>query len=235
MSTGRNLSIGISLILLVWTLEAQHETVLTSHSMPLDDQRYEGVLGSPFWPSDLLTAIVIDQNGKPIELSKIRCNAYEKQIELINNDRYIVLDEKWHKKVAISRTQNTEALAKFEIEDFSFIAGLHPQFENRMVGLMFDGNQIKLINDYTIKISTKVIQDVGQTREVNRFVGHDEYYLLQNGKLDRIRMKADDLIGVLGHGAELKAFMKQKKIKKIKSPADLMKLMGFYDSIVADN
>ena len=215
---------------LVVSANAQHEAILTTHSLPLDDQRYEGILGSPFWPSDLLVATVIDQNGKPIEQAKIRCNAYEKQVELINDDRYIVLDEKWHKKIDVSTDKNKEVLSKTNLSDFSFISGLHPQFNDRLVALVFDGQQLKLINDYTIKISTKVIQDVGQTREVNRFVGHDEFYLLQDGKLVRIRKKIEDVVEVLGHSPELKVFMKKERIKKIKSASDLVKIISFYEA-----
>lgn len=218
------------LLLLAQNLGAQSEDLIFVNGIDVNEERYPDVKESPYlfgddWhAADLLTK---EMNRVPGMLT--RYNLYTGEFEVRQEDKFIRLASDRFMRIEFEVDEEGEAADNDE-EKLIFQASFHPRFKDRFVNVIYSGPTMVLFRDFRAIISTKTIQNVGDTVEFKRFHSKVDYYLMQNGELKTINTKKKSLIKLLGHKKDLESFMKEHKLDLDSAP-DLNKLFTFAETL----
>lgn len=215
-------------LLLLCPLHAQQDVVMFTHAKPIDDQRYEGIKGSPYFFDNWVVGDVIDNQGELIQGVSLNLNGHTRSVEVRKDDKFIELDASYYRQLEVRPSQNPNS--KIE-EPYVFMRGLHQRFNNRMVQVMYRGKDISLLLDFFVNLSTKEVNDVGKTVTFETFAVRKEAYLLIGSELHPVRLhKRKFFKDVPTHGDELKAYAKKEGLS-LNAIADWQQLVAHYEAL----
>lgn len=217
-------------LLLALNLSGQSEDLIFVNGLNVNDNRYPDVKESPYlYGDDWYSANLLTKEMKRVPDVQTRYNLYTGEFEVRQGDKFIRLASDRFMRIEFEVDEKGEKVEKGE-ERLIFQASFHPRFKDRFINVIYSGPAMVLFRDFRAIISTKTIQNVGDTVEFKRFHSKVDYYLMQNGELKTINTKKKSLIKILGHKKDLESFIKEHKLDLDYGP-DLNKLFTFAETL----
>jgi len=202
------------------SLYAQEANMISfSNLQPIDENRYEGVEGNPYLFKEWASAVIIDLDGIYYKTVLGNYNGYEQEVEISNGDKYINLDQQYYPQVTLADGEDTLLL----------IPGISAGLKEKWVVSLYWGKEYRLVATKRTVMSEHEIQNVGETIEVKRFKMVTTYYLLHDGKIQKVRMGKKKILELLDHQKEIMAFVKAQKLK-LNSPSGLVSVLGYLEA-----
>lgn len=201
---------------------AQKGTVLYSDEgqvRHVDHSDYDNIKGSPYLFEEWYEAKVIGMDGQYTEYLKMNFNGLTHQLELLEDNKTKVLVENSYLKAIINDGTN----------EFTFMAGIHPELGRNKICILYDGNEIKLIKDFTVRIEESVMQTPGAPTVFEKFSSTVTHYLMKRGNLIRVKLRKKSILGALADNPSIDQYAKKEKID-FGSESDLRKLLEYYES-----
>lgn len=199
-------------------LVGQEKEVLLTNSKKIDTNRYKGILDSPYLFDEWLPGTIISQDADQIEANSFNYNAYTNTFEIQEGDRFIELDPAWYLRVILTPQDQKPII---------YQKAFHPSFKGVFMQLLYDGEG-QLFKQVEVNISKKTFQDVGKTREVERFVKRTTYHWIKNGTLKSFKLNKKQILKTLQNKKVLESFIKRHKLK-LNKEEQLIQLMSFFD------
>ena len=203
------------------TIQAQEGDILLTNSKKISEDRYEGVKGTPYAFKEWHPATIISTEAEVTEVAAINYNAYTQNLEVQKGKQFIELDPAWYVRVII-QVSDTEAI--------TFQRAFQTELQSDFMQLVYDGDQVQVYKQSRKDISTKVINDVGKTREAKKFVNLTKYQLIENDKAKSFKLSKKDFLKKIGNKKAAEGLLKKNKLK-LNKEADLVKLMELYDML----
>ena len=201
-------------------LLAQETDVLMTNSRKVEEDRYEGVKGSPYLFKEWRKGKIISVDAATIEGVLLNFNGETKGFEIKKGNSFIELDPKWYIRVLVA--------AETPDEYITFQKNFLPPLTNEFTRVVYKGANFRVVEHFISKIEVKVINNVGKNEELKKFYSKRNYYLIKEKKATLLKLKKKSLFSFLGHKSELDSFSKKEKLK-LSSEADLIKLFTFYE------
>ena len=122
-------------------------------------------------------------------------------------------------KVFVETENGTEA----------FLSGIHPDFGNQVVCVAYDGQQVKLIKIFTVRLQSSGDHTPIYPTALEKFVRRLEYYLMTKGNIYSVALKKKKVIKVLGYDAEIEQYTKEHNLS-LKKEVELVQLLKYYEA-----
>jgi len=202
------------------TLLAQETDVLMINSQSIDKNRYKGIKGSPYIYDEWQTGKIISIDADVIEGVSLNFNGETNNFEIKKGNNYIELAPKWYIRVIID--------GETPEEDVVFQKNFLPPLKDKFTRQVYKGKNLTVVENFTSKIETTTINNVGKNEVFKKFYSKRNYFLIKNRKPTLFRIKKKVLLPILGHEKELEQFLKEKKIK-LNNEESLIRLLTFYE------
>lgn len=171
----------LSFILLSCIVFAQ-DHIIFSNALPIEENRYPEIKGSPYYYADWVEANIQLKNGSEVEKIWMNINAYENAVELKKDHKYIEFDARNISKMVVQNAPKTK-INKGWANSQSFVYSPHEKLSNQLVQLLFEGANYRLFKTLECTIAKHEKNVPGETVTVQRFNLKETYYLEQDGKL----------------------------------------------------
>ncbi len=190
---------------------------ILENSKEISPTRYKGIKGSPYLFQNWVSGKIVNLDNEIFMVDEMNYNGYTQEIEIKQGNRYISLNENFYKRIEFN----------WNGETFNYQRVLDRERPNTFLQVLYKGKKLKLIKDFEIKLSERVVQDVGKKVEMKRFSAQHNYYLANFGELEEIKLKKKSIVKQLGK--EVDAFSKQNKID-LSTESGLVKVLEFYET-----
>ena len=218
MKTRRFLLLFVLFLLFCPSLIWSQSDLLFTNSQKIDQERYEDILDSPYLLDDWLPGKITDQDAEQIEAPAMNYNAHSHTFEVRKGERFIELDPTGYVRIVLTMTEK---------DSMVFQKPTHPAIQGNFMQLLYEGEG-QLFKQVESKISKKTFQDVGKTREVERFVARTTYHWVKADLHKRFKMSKKSIIKTFGNKKEVEAFLKKNKLK-LSSDENLARLFAHLD------
>lgn len=207
----------ISIIFFTFLSTTFFAQTLGTNTKPLDEERYKGITGNPYFYDDWQEATIYSKDGNTLEKIPVNYNGNSNEFEAKVQGGYIELDGSDYPRIEI-----TEDSTHFQY-------AIHPRLRNQYVQVLFEGQQNSLLYTFVASISTREVQNRGSTIIREAFVIKKTYYLLQNGSLKLIKLKKKDILSNFPQ-KEVASLVKNKKLR-LNSTEDLVEILALVESL----
>lgn len=203
--------------------QAQNATTIydVSKTRVIDQSNYEEIRGTPYLYEDWYPAKLLDADGKYHKFPAVNFNGYTHELESKTDGEVEEFIGHAYLKIIV----NT---GKYE---HTFIRGIHPDFGRDIVCILYDGQNVKFIKEFRVKLEESVIQTPGIPTVFEKFSPTKNYYLMVDFELNKTKLKKKSIIELLGHKTEIEKYLKQEKIN-INSESGLIRLLNYYESLI---
>ncbi|MEN8248224.1 MAG: hypothetical protein ABFS32_04785 [Bacteroidota bacterium] len=215
----------LSIVLTINAFGQKGETVYSAEARvrSVNHEDYKDIKGSPYLFEDWFEAKVIGMDGKYTEYLYMNFNGLTHQLELMENGNTQVLIENTYLKAILSVGEN----------EYTFMSGIHPDLGRDKICILFDGQEIKLIKDFTVRIDESVAQTPGVPTVFERFATTVTYYMMKRGLLVKIKLKKKTILRLLDDNPNIEEYSKKEKIS-FNSESDVIKLLKYYESSLSN-
>ncbi|MEM8525433.1 MAG: hypothetical protein AAGG68_12405 [Bacteroidota bacterium] len=188
-----------------------------TNTKPIDEKRYEGITGSPYFYEDWQEATVYNQNGDALEKIEVNYNGNSNEFEAKVEGGFVELDGKNYPRIEI-------------LEDGTrFQYAVHPRLMDQYVRVLFEGEKNNLVFTFVASISTRKVQNVGSTIVKEAFVRKGTFYLLKGGELQLIKLRKKDILSNFPQ-KEVANLVKKEKLR-LNSTKDLVKVLELVETL----
>jgi len=170
---------------ITFSLIAQETDVLMTNTKGIDENRYKGIKGSPYIYSEFQTGKIISVDADVIKGVPLNFNGETNGFEIKKGNKYIELDPKWYIRVIVD--------GKTPAEDVVFQKNFLPPLTNKFTRQIFKGKEITVVEDFTVKIETRTINNVGKNEVTKKFYSKTNYYLIRDRKPTLFRKPANKI------------------------------------------
>jgi len=180
----------------------------------------------------------------PIENALVRYDIYKNEIEVqtgglgintedaveINGDKFIILEDKFYRKIVVTKKDNPKALKEFDVDTVYLMKGIHRDYLNQYGLVLFDGKKVRLVRTIDIEYIEKKYNTPGKIEKLKKFQRKKGYALIIDRDINKVKLKDKDFYKVLGHDKELRAFKKSNKLK-MKKESDFLRMLRYYETL----
>ncbi len=209
----------ISLATIPFFSQAQKAYSVLKSNRPVDPARYDEIKGSPYLYKDWQKAEIVGSDGTILHDVYVNFNGLTRQLEMKKDGTVSEINVTSYLKVIVE-TDNGQQ---------TFFRGIHPQFGAELICLPYDGQQIKLIKEFTVRKQDTEIQSPMNPTVYEKFIPSSEYYLMVNGQLSPVKIKKKKIIEVLGYKSEIERYLKQAGMS-LNNEQNLVKLLSFVET-----
>lgn len=188
-----------------------------TNTKPIDEERYKGINGNPYFYKEWQEATIYSKNGNQLDKIEVNYNGNTNEFEAKVDGGFVELDGKDYPKIEIPA------------DDTRFQYAVHPRLMNQYVQVLFEGKKNNLVHTFVASISTREVQNRGSTIIKEAFVRKSTYYLLNEGKMQLVKLKKKDILGNFPQ-KEVAALVKKEKLK-LNSVEDLIKVLELVESL----
>lgn len=240
-----NILISIA-ILIPLISNAQHEssTIYSANKNELGRDQYYNIKGSPYMFKDWAKADLMHISQDPIEGAEIRYDMFKNEIEVrdgglampmenaieFNGEKFIILEDKFYSKLVLTKEDNPKILKDFDVDVVYLMKGIHQDYKNKYALVLYNGDNVKLVNTLEVKFIEKKYNTPGKIEKVKKFSRSKGYALIYEKEKIKVKLKDKEFYKVLGKADELKDFKKSNKLKMKKLP-DFIKMLEYFDSL----
>lgn len=234
------------LLLLPISSFAQHEssTLYNARNQELGREKYFEIKGSPYMFKQWVKADLMHLEEDMIEGAEIRYDMFRNEIEVrdgglampmedaveFNGETFIILDDKYYRKLVLTKKDNPEALKDIELDTVLLLKGIHRDYLDNYAIVLYDGKKVKLVKTLDVKFIEKKYNTPGKIEKVKKFQRNKGYALIYKKEKTKVKLKDKEFYKVLGRGKELSAFKKSNKLKMKKLP-DFIKMLKYYETL----
>ena len=200
-------------------LFSQRNDLLFTNGQLIDDTRYKDIEKSPYQFKDWVLGNITAKNSEePIEEVLLNYNGYSKRFEARKGNRFIELDEVWYANITIPSKSMT------------FNVGIHPSFPNRFMRVLYEGINVKLVQDFVVSKQTREKKLYGKVNMVSEFIKRPTYYLIKNNKATILKLKKKTILKSLDNDKQVIAFIKKQGLN-MKEERDVVQVLRFYEDL----
>jgi hypothetical protein len=192
-----------------------------SKTRVVDQSNYEEIRGTPYLYEDWHAAKLLDTEGKYHDFSEVNFNGYTHELESKNDGLVEEFIGHAYLKIIVNTGKNED----------TFIRGIHPDFGRKIVCILYDGQEVKFIKEYSVKLEEAVMQTPGIPTVFEKFSPNKNYYLMVDSNLTKTKLKKKSIIEILGYKTEIEKYLKQEKIN-VSSEDGLIRLLNYYESLI---
>jgi len=192
-----------------------------SKTRVVDQSNYEEIRGTPYLYDDWHEAKLLDADGKYHDFSEVNFNGYTQELESKTDGLVEEFIGHAYLKIIVNTGKN----------EHTFIRGIHPDFGRDIVCILYDGQEVKFIKKFKVKLEESVMQTPGIPTVFEKFSPTKDYYLMVDGNLTKTKLKKKSIIALLGYKTEIEKYLKQEKIN-ITSESGLIRLLNYYESLI---
>jgi hypothetical protein len=216
--------IAISVLLNHTSLAQKGETLYSTEDKTrhIDHSEYKDIKGSPYLFEEWYTAKVIGMDGTYTEYLKMNFNGLTHQLEILEDGKTQVLIENTYLKAIFNDGTN----------EYTFMAGIHPDLGRDKICIPFDGQEIKFIKDFKVRIEESVMQTPGAATVFEKFARSTDYYIMKRGNLIKINLRKKSILKALDN-KEVDLYVKNENLK-MNSENDLIKVLQYYETAIAN-
>lgn len=214
----------------------------------LDDgikkEHYSEIKGSPYLFKDWVKADLIHLKNDPLKDVMIRYDLYEGNVEIldngvnldsenileIDNEKFIVLEDNYYRKIVITRANNPKAFKDFKVDTLFLIKGIHKDYLRKYGVVLYDGKDVKLVRTFDIIFRESKINSPGKIEKIKKFNRKKGYALVIDKTKTVVKLKEKDFLKVLGKEAALKKYKKMNKLK-LKKEHEFIELLKYFESL----
>ncbi len=158
------------------------------NSVPVDTLRYRNIKGTPYMYPTWQTARIVGRDSTVYANVLLNYNAYNRSFDVKLAHRIVTLDNSLYDLITIYEDG---------AEKEWFIKGVHYDIANQLANVIYNGDKIKLIRSYNVKLA-EIIDDLpGETLVRKKFYPVVSYFILYKSKLRQIRLTKGRLAKVL--------------------------------------
>ncbi|MEM6321665.1 MAG: hypothetical protein AAF960_28660 [Bacteroidota bacterium] len=198
----------------------QTENSEIPNSRPVEKERYQNVKGSPYFFKEWQRGTVISREAKIIEGVLLNYNGETHSLEVKTDEDLIELNPLHYIRFTVHNKQSDEAII--------FQKNFFPPLANQFTRVVYKGKTLSVVEQFTVKIETKLPTTVGQDEEIRQFLRKRRYYLVKNKKPSAIKLKKKSVLAALGNPPQLEKYVKQEKLK-LNTEAELIQVLKFYE------
>ena len=238
-----NLSFLFTLIPLL--IFGQHSSkIYTTLDDDIKKEHYPDIKGSPYLFNDWVKADLIHLKNDPLKDVMIRYDLYEGNVEVldngvnldsenikeINNEKFIVLEDNYYRKILITRANNPKAFKDFNVDTLYLMKGIHKDYLKKYGVVLYDGEDVKLVRTINILFRESKINSPGKIEKIKKFNRKRGYALIVDKEKTIVKLKDKDFYKVLGKEAALKKYKKLNKLK-LKKESEFIELLKYFESL----
>jgi len=215
----------IRLILLFMLLAnislAQQGNVYNAHPTTIIDHAgYDQIKGSPYLYKKWYPAKVLGSDGKFYDFEEVNFNGFTHEVETKVDGKIEQIMSRFYIRVVVKSDNNED----------TFLRGIHPEFGRNLICVLYDGDEVKFIKRFDVRIEEEVMQTPGVPTKFEKFSVTEQYYLMINGKLSTIKLKKKDITALLSNKSEVDKYLKKEK-SNLKSESEVIKLVKYYETL----
>lgn len=219
-TTLHSLQILLIILFIGWNhADAQH-VIKMINSRVYDADQYKDYKGSPYLWKENKEVIIVDKDAKDYKSVIGNYNGLDGEFEVYKDNLFIRLPHTTY--------INIEIINDPEIK-YTLYSNVHPKLKNKYSIQHHSAPNYRIFESFIPKESVVKIETPGKTTEVNKIIPRSKYYILTGSHLIQFKISKKKLIKQFGHKKEIKAFLKENKIK-IKKIEDVLPLFEFLDS-----
>ena len=187
-----------------------------SSGQKVDPAMYNKIDGSPYMYEKWVPGEIITTNGTIRAENEMNFNGLTGEIEYRENGERQELMTGSYLKVTLTTDNNNENV---------FARGLHPEFGMEMVCLLFDGNRVRLVKQFSVRKE----EALGSNGTFETFVPITRYFLIQKGQASQISLRQKKILKKLDQtNLDIEAYLSEKD-NKLNSESELIEFLKFYD------
>lgn len=173
----------------------------------------EDVKGNPFLFEEWNTKGVVYSDGKIFNVDKLNYNIYKEEIgALKEKESVFVYDSQYIDSVKIDNVR------------------LH-KLDGKFYEVLQTGSKASLFKKYDTRIVDGMVNNMDGTKQKDRLVIMDDYYVRTQGKLEIFKPSKGSLEDIFGSEAqEMKKIIKAEKLS-YKKEKDLINIFEFYNGL----
>jgi len=173
----------------------------------------EDVKGNPFLFEEWNTKGVVYSDGKIYNVDKLNYNIYKEEIgALKEKESVFVYDSQYIDSVKIDNVR------------------LH-KLDGKFYEVLQTGSKASLFKKYDTRIVDGMVNNMDGTKQKDRLVIMDDYYVRTQGKLEKFKPSKGSLEDIFGSEAqEMKKIIKAEKLS-YKKEKDLINIFEFYNGL----
>ena len=244
MSIIRNICFLILLPIILFGQQQNYENKAFRTDENQKKTSYKKIDGNPYLFKDWVKADLIHLDQEKIEDAFIRLDLHQENLEVkdygsvfvdenimeIGDDKFIVLTDKYYKKITIAKSDNPKVLKDSDVDSLFLMKGIHKDYIDKYAIVLYDGKTIKLIKEIDIQLRESKVNSPGTVWTEKKFIRKKSYALIIEKEKKQIKLKEKDLYKVLGNKEELKKYIKANKLKVKKEPA-AVQLLAYWESL----
>lgn len=212
-------------------MQAQIANMPGTLNKPLSESsQYKATNGTPYFIKEFRSGTIIDRSGRERKVF-LKYDTYKEEIELFNDGQTLMIDKNVYPKFTIEFIE--ESLGKRIRYTFSNEIQIPGYKKSKYSLVLSKGKNVKLVKVYNTILNESQDQGYGGTVTPHWFQTQEIYYLLKaSGEAIEIKKSNNkSVLKALGgaESAEVKAFLKQNKIK-IRKEEDLIQVANFLDT-----
>jgi hypothetical protein len=209
---------------------AQSDSLLIQNSKPIDNNRYVGIDGSPYYFSDWVIGSILRNDGQTVEDVLMNYNGHVHELEVRLGDKVHTLDKRWHLRADVSKEKNPALSEEFPVDRLIFQRGAQNQFMDRYSTILYLGEKYTLIRDCDIGKIEKEFNDVGRTYTVERFKDLSLYFLKSKSGIVQLKLQKKKIAEAFGDNPAIEAFIEKEKLD-LGEERDLVRLVQFAEGL----
>lgn len=239
-----NLSFLFTLIPLLIFGQQHSSQVYTTLDDDIKKEHYPDIKGSPYLFKDWVKADLIHLKNAPLKDVMIRYDLFEGNVEIldngvnldsenireINNEKFIVLEDNYYRKIVITRANNPKAFKDFKVDTLYLVKGIHKDYLKKYGVVLYDGEDVKLVRTFDILFRESKINSPGKIEKIKKFNRKRGYALIMDKTKTIVKLKDKDFYKALGKEAALKKYKKLNKLK-LKKEHEFIELLKYFESL----
>lgn len=210
--------------------KAQTDSLLIQNSKPIDNSRYTGIDGSPYYFSDWVVGSILRNDGQTVEGVLMNYNGHEHELEVLLKNEVHILDKRWHLRADVLKEKNPAIADEFPVDRLIFQRGAQNQFMDRYSTILYLGEKYTLIRDCDIGKIEKEFNDVGRTYTVERFKDLSLYFLKTKSGIVPLKLQKKKIAEAFGDNPAIEDFIEKEKLD-VGEERDLVRLVQFADAL----
>ncbi|GAB5551223.1 MAG: hypothetical protein Sapg2KO_08140 [Saprospiraceae bacterium] len=185
---------------------------------------YKEYRGTPYFFSDFTFGWITGADGVEYDKVKMNYNGHTESFEVLEGDRFISLQEAPYKSIVLLEPETQDTI--------TFIRGVHADFAGKFIQLLYQSDQLTMVNQFSINLVENQVNTVGRTDVLKRFKPQNSYYvkLKKEPKLLLLKSNKKSWAQAFGNKKEIDSFIKENKLNLSKQE-DMVRLLKHIEKL----
>jgi len=201
------------------------ESVEFIDTKPINKYRYRDVRGLPYMFKTWQIGTIYGNNLTIYKDVLFNYNGESQKLEIKKGDEILELDPKSYLRAEIPTGKKD---VSGRAEKIILQRGVHKQFDQEFVRVVFRGRRIILVEQFIAKISDKKTIQIGESEGFKHLIGVHNYFLKHHSEIKQIKLDQKSIAKNLGHEKEMEAFVAEKQLD-LSLELDMSKLLKWYE------